>query len=149
METPTACAPLCNGVCTIHQAAPLITGLKRGIELLAHVQATQGDQLLVCDPCGENCASSLSLARRVMYSPLVQSRAELLRQLDHIDASVNRIVVPASFGDMFYGLRGHVDFVRHRLMTEPAAHDGPAESAASPVSKQLLLLTGWQYMVFW
>ena len=44
-----------------------------------------------------------------------QSRADLLRQLEHIETNVNRISVPASFGDMFYGLRGHVDFVRQRL----------------------------------
>jgi hypothetical protein len=47
-----------------------------------------------------------------------QERAELLRHLDTIEASVNRIVIPASFGDMFYDLRGHVDFVRNRLMAE-------------------------------
>jgi hypothetical protein len=44
-----------------------------------------------------------------------QRRAELLRQLDHIETAVNRIVVPASFGDMFYGLRGHIGFVRRNL----------------------------------
>lgn len=70
----------------------------------------------------------LDLERAVFDSKTPQSRAELLRQLNDIDASVNRIVVPASFGDLFYGLRGHVDFVRHRLMSEPAAHDGPAGS---------------------
>ncbi len=42
-------------------------------------------------------------------------REELLRQLDHIEAAVNRIVIPASFGDMFYGLRGHIGFVRRNL----------------------------------
>jgi len=52
----------------------------------------------------------------VVKSP--QERAELLRHLDTIEASVNRIVIPASFGDMFYDLRGHVDFVRNRLMAE-------------------------------
>ena len=41
-----------------------------------------------------------------------------MRQLNAIEASVNRIVIPASFGDMFYDLRGHVDFVRNRLMAE-------------------------------
>ena len=45
-------------------------------------------------------------------------RAELLRQLDHIEAAVNRIVSPASFGDMFYGLRGHIGFVRRNLQPE-------------------------------
>lgn len=45
-------------------------------------------------------------------------REELLRQLDHIETAVNRIVVPASFGDMFYGLRGHIGFVRSSLLPE-------------------------------
>jgi hypothetical protein len=42
-------------------------------------------------------------------------REELLRHLDHIETSVNKIVVPASFGDIFYVLLGHIDFVRERL----------------------------------
>jgi hypothetical protein len=45
-------------------------------------------------------------------------REELLRQLDHIETAVNRIVVPASFGDMFYGLRTHIGFVRRSLLPE-------------------------------
>ncbi len=48
-------------------------------------------------------------------------REELLRQLDHIESAVNRIVIPASFGDMFYGLRGHIGFVRRNLLAEKAA----------------------------
>ena len=42
-------------------------------------------------------------------------RKELLARLDHIEAAVNRIVIPASFGDLFYGLRGHIGFVRRSL----------------------------------
>lgn len=42
-------------------------------------------------------------------------RTELLARLDHIEAAVNRIAVPASFGDLFYGLRGHIGFVRLNL----------------------------------
>ena len=61
----------------------------------------------------------LDLERDVFAARPSQSRVDLLRQLDHIEASVNRIVVPASFGDMFYGLRGHVALVRNRLLTEP------------------------------
>jgi hypothetical protein len=54
---------------------------------------------------------------RDAFKPSVepQRREELLRQLDHIEAAVNRIVVPASFGDLFYGLRGHIDMVRANL----------------------------------
>jgi hypothetical protein len=48
-------------------------------------------------------------------------REELLRQLDHIESAVNRIIVPASFGDMFYGLRGHIGFVRRNLNEGVAA----------------------------
>jgi len=47
-----------------------------------------------------------------------KSRAELMRHLDHIENTVNKIVVPAAFGDIFYGLRGHINFVRQGLLAE-------------------------------
>ena len=50
-------------------------------------------------------------------------REELLRQIDHIEAAVNRIVIPASFGDVFYSLRGHIDFVRHNLLALPRTNE--------------------------
>lgn len=42
-------------------------------------------------------------------------KIELLKQLDLIDKAVNRIKIPAAFADMFYALRGHIDFVRRKL----------------------------------
>jgi len=48
-------------------------------------------------------------------------RDELLRQLDNIEVAVNQMKVPASFADQFYGLRGHIDFVRERLMATAQA----------------------------
>ncbi len=48
-------------------------------------------------------------------------REELLRQIDHIEATVNRIAIPAAFGDVFYSLRGHIDFVRHNLLAHSEA----------------------------
>ncbi|HEY8118984.1 MAG TPA: TAXI family TRAP transporter solute-binding subunit [Methylophilaceae bacterium] len=45
-------------------------------------------------------------------------REQLLKQLAHIENTVNRMRMPASFGDIFYGLRGHINFVRNRLMAE-------------------------------
>lgn len=58
------------------------------------------------------------LERDAFKSPVDQARrAELLRHLDHIEESVNRIVVPAAFGDLFYGLRGHIGFVRDSLLS--------------------------------
>jgi hypothetical protein len=38
-----------------------------------------------------------------------------MERLDHIEEAVNRMKVPASFADQFYGLRGHIVFVRTRL----------------------------------
>jgi TRAP-type uncharacterized transport system substrate-binding protein len=50
-----------------------------------------------------------------------KTREELLRQLDHIEAAVHKIVVPAAFGDIFYGLRGHIGFVRDSLLAKQGA----------------------------
>jgi TRAP-type uncharacterized transport system substrate-binding protein len=73
----------------------------------------------------------LDLERDVFVAHTPQSRADLLRQIDNIETRVNQIVVPASFGDMFYGLRGHVAFVRDRLMTEPSS---PSASSSGAVN---------------
>lgn len=43
---------------------------------------------------------------------------ELLHRLQHVDATVSKIVVPAAFGDLLYELRGHIDFVRSRLQAD-------------------------------
>ena len=45
-----------------------------------------------------------------------EQREELLGRLIHIEKEVNKMKMPASFGDQFYGLRGHINFVRNRLM---------------------------------
>ncbi|MES2295846.1 MAG: TAXI family TRAP transporter solute-binding subunit [Pseudomonadota bacterium] len=49
-----------------------------------------------------------------------QKRIDLLRHLDHIEHTVSKIVVPAAFGDLFYGLRGHICFVRNILQAHQA-----------------------------
>ena len=59
-------------------------------------------------------------------------REELLRHLDHIEHSVNKIKVPASFGNLFYGLREHINFVRDRLHSHQSVV--PSESPAVPDS---------------
>jgi len=59
-------------------------------------------------------------------------REELLARLDQIESAVNRITVPAAFGDIFYGLRGHIDFVRQNLQArrdDAAAPLTPADVA--------------------
>jgi len=45
-----------------------------------------------------------------------EKRKALMERLDNIEEAVNRMKVPASFADQFYGLRGHITFVRTRLM---------------------------------
>lgn len=47
-------------------------------------------------------------------------REELLRQLDNIESAVNRITIPAPFGDLFYGLRSHINIVRNTLNADSA-----------------------------
>jgi TRAP-type uncharacterized transport system substrate-binding protein len=63
-----------------------------------------------------------------------QRRQELMRQLDQIERAVVKIVVPAAFGDMFYGLRGHIASVRESVKYESALSTLPAEaiSASGP-----------------
>lgn len=47
-------------------------------------------------------------------------REELIRHLDHIENAVVKIVVPPAFGDLFYGLRGHISAVRESLLADPS-----------------------------
>ena len=42
-------------------------------------------------------------------------REALMQRLNNIEEAVNRMKVPASFADQFYGLRGHIALVRNRL----------------------------------
>ena len=48
-----------------------------------------------------------------------QRREDLMRHLDQIERAVQRIDVPAAYGDLFYGLRGHIASVRESLKAGP------------------------------
>ncbi len=49
-----------------------------------------------------------------------EKKEEFLERLEHIERATNKMKIPASFADRFYGLRGHIDLVRTRLLnTEP------------------------------
>ncbi len=63
---------------------------------------------------------------RDAFQPAIDARRrdEILRQLDHIEHAVNKIVVPAAFGDLFYGLRGNINFVRQSVLSR---HPSPPE----------------------
>jgi hypothetical protein len=60
---------------------------------------------------------ALLLLEHDLRGPLTpEKRQELLARLDEIEHAVNRMKVPASFADQFYGLREHIEFVRERLL---------------------------------
>jgi hypothetical protein len=57
----------------------------------------------------------LAVEQEIIMQELPQRREELIRRIDEIDAEVNKMKVPASYGDQFYILRGHIGFVRQKL----------------------------------
>ena len=59
----------------------------------------------------------LSLERELFGESDPGKREQLLKRLDEIEKAVNRMKVPASFADQFYGLRGHIGFVRQMVGT--------------------------------
>jgi hypothetical protein len=61
----------------------------------------------------------LELERDAFGSDLnLDKRKEIMNNLDHLEAKLSKIKIPAVFADMFYGLRGHINFVRTRLLAE-------------------------------
>lgn len=50
----------------------------------------------------------------------LERHADFLRRLGHIENSVTKMVVPAKFGNLLYGLREHVGFVRSILVSQDA-----------------------------
>jgi TRAP-type uncharacterized transport system substrate-binding protein len=55
-------------------------------------------------------------------------REELLRHLDHIEQTINKLVVPAFCGRMFYELRLHIIFVRERVLSTDATQQASDDS---------------------
>ena len=66
---------------------------------------------------------ALLVLERESFAPSTpEERKELLSQLDHIEEVVNKLKIPASFADQFYGLRTHIAFVRDQLMGNAQSH---------------------------
>lgn len=57
----------------------------------------------------------LMIEQDLLAQVAADERKALMERLDNIEEAVNRMKVPASFADQFYGLRGHITFVRARL----------------------------------
>jgi TRAP-type uncharacterized transport system substrate-binding protein len=66
----------------------------------------------------------LALERDPRVESTPEKRQEMLAQLEHIEEEVNKMKVPASFANQFYGLRGDIGFVRDRLANTPPADRG-------------------------
>ncbi len=62
----------------------------------------------------------LVLERDVAGELTPAKRDELMTRLAEIELAVKRLRIPAKFADQFYGLRGHIDYVRERLGTHAA-----------------------------
>lgn len=58
--------------------------------------------------------------------------AVLLRRLDDIEHRVSALRVPAPFADVYYGLRGHIDYVRSMLIADDRARAQAKASCAAP-----------------
>ncbi len=69
----------------------------------------------------------LVLERDLMTRLAPAERNELLDRIDQIEEEVNKMKVPASFADQFYVLRGHIGFVRDRLMRSAALQRDASE----------------------
>jgi TRAP transporter TAXI family solute receptor len=60
--------------------------------------------------------SLLSLEKEVQTKQARIQPEKFLSRLDKIEIAVNKMKVPASFADQFYNLRGHIAFVRNRIV---------------------------------
>lgn len=66
----------------------------------------------------------LALEKSLPGADAPQLREEWAKKLLQIEEQVNRMKVPASYADQFYGLRGDIQFVRGRLPAPPARKQG-------------------------
>ncbi|HEY5993664.1 MAG TPA: TAXI family TRAP transporter solute-binding subunit [Gallionellaceae bacterium] len=57
----------------------------------------------------------LELEKDLLHIQEPGKRTELIHRLDHVERAVHRIKVPRFFGDQYYVLLQHVDYVRGRL----------------------------------
>jgi len=64
----------------------------------------------------------LALEKEVQTKASGSKPEEFITRLDQIEIAVNKMKVPASFADQFYALRGHIGFVRDRIMQAGVAH---------------------------
>ena len=60
----------------------------------------------------------LALEKELFAEGAFHRKDEFVKRLNQIEEAVNKMKVPASFADQFYGLRGHIRFVREQLQID-------------------------------
>lgn len=56
----------------------------------------------------------IGLERDMLLHPAAEEKKELVKQLDEIEADVNKMKIPLAYAEQFYVLRDHINFVRDR-----------------------------------
>lgn len=56
----------------------------------------------------------IALERDMLLQPAAEEKKELVKQLDEIEAEINRMKIPLAYAEQFYVLRDHINFVRAR-----------------------------------
>ena len=72
----------------------------------------------------------MTLERAMLANPDEDERQRLFKQLEEIEDSVNRLILPLAFADQQYVLREHIAMVRARIDTRSAT---PAQQPAGLV----------------
>lgn len=61
-------------------------------------------------------------------TPDATRRQAIIEKLDHLEEKLSKIKIPPAYADVFYGLRGHINFVRTRLLAEKIASAEKSEA---------------------
>jgi len=74
-----------------------------------------------------------SIEQRALTATHATQRADILKQLDEVEASVGALQVPLGYAESHYNLRTHIQFLRHMIEAGTGARHSEAEDPARPV----------------
>jgi TRAP transporter TAXI family solute receptor len=90
---------------------PMVVVLVPGLRLIPAIYRWRIRTLIL-----RRYRSLLALEREVQAHDASADPERFLSRLDQIESAVNKMKVPTSFAVDFYGLRGHIEFVRDRIL---------------------------------
>ncbi len=96
---------------TVVVFVPMLVVLVPGLRLIPAVYRWRIRNLIL-----RRYRALLTLERDVQTHNATSDRERFLSRLDQIEGAVNKMKVPTSFAVDFYGLRGHIGFVRERIL---------------------------------